>query len=176
MSRGPATGKAPSLDVDVIAPDIEPDSIKRAIGIKLAVIARHLRHRFDERIDMMGMTRAKWVLIAAVARQPGATQRTIASSLEVTDVTAGRLIDRVCADGLLERRENAQDRRAYCVHLTPAAQPLLSKLAEVAEEFETETFADIDEADLEKLNEILSKLAKNLGAARRDPADAKAAA
>ena len=169
MSRGARVSvRKAGEESEIFELEIPPDSVRRAVGIKLAIIARQLRHRFDERIDKMGMTRAKWILIAAAARLPGATQRMIASQLEVTDVTAGRLIDRVCADGLLERRENPLDRRAYCVHLTPAAQPILEQLAEAAEGFETETFADIDEDDLVRLDELLAKIARNLGATRRD--------
>ena len=95
----------------------------------MAVLARQMRQRFDERVEQMGVTRAKWVLIAAVARDPGTTQREIAAKLEVSDVTAGRMIDRVSADGLIERRADPQDRRAYRIFLTTAAQPLMAELS-----------------------------------------------
>jgi MarR family transcriptional regulator for hemolysin len=147
---------------------------KRAIAIKMAVASRQLRQRFDERVEQTGVTRAKWMLIATVASRPGATQRIIASLLEVSDVTAGRLIDRVCADGLLERRENPQDRRAYCVYLTPAAQPVLDQMASVAELYETEIFAGFTYEELESFNTLLDKLSENLNLGRRDCGDRKA--
>src|SRR3546814_15325274 len=83
-----------------------------------------------------GVSRAKWGLIAAVSRSPGATQRAIAAMLQVTEVTAGRMVDRLCEDGLLERRENTQARRGYCVYLTPAASPMLDPIREGATGFE----------------------------------------
>lgn len=136
----------------------------RAVGTKIAVVARQLRHRFDERLGHSGGgTRAKWMLIATVSARPGATQRTIATLLEVTDVTAGRLIDRVCADGLLERRENPQDRRAYCVYLTDAAQPVLRELAEAAQIFEEEMFAGFSAEELAQLDGLLDRLSRNIG-------------
>ena len=58
------------------------------------MVARHLRQGFDQSVERSGVTRAKWTLIAAVARIPGATQRKIAEALEVKEITAGRLIDR----------------------------------------------------------------------------------
>jgi MarR family transcriptional regulator for hemolysin len=121
-----------------------------------------MRLKFDQAVQDSGVTRAKWMLIAAVARNPGATQRSIASMLEVREVTAGRLIDRLCADGYLERRENPSDRRAYCVYLTPAAQPLLDKLGEMAIEHEEEVFANFTEEELKTLDELLDKLSRNL--------------
>ena len=68
------------------------------------MVARQLGRGFDQAIETTGMSRAKFGVIAIAARHPGATQRMIAELLEVTEVTAGRLIERLCADGYLERR------------------------------------------------------------------------
>jgi MarR family transcriptional regulator for hemolysin len=137
--------------------------------LKLSVIARQLRLRFDQSIKKRGVTRAKWTLIAAVATRPGATQRAIATLLEVTEVTAGRLIDRLCADGYLERRENPNDRRGYSVYLTPAAQPVLDQIDEVAKLHEEEAFANLDDDDLVRLDALLSVLAQNLAISQSPP-------
>jgi MarR family transcriptional regulator for hemolysin len=136
------------------------------VAIKLTVISRQLRLRFDQSVERSGLTRAKWTLIAAVARHPGATQCVIADALEVREITAGRLIDRLCEEGYLQRRENPKDRRAYCVDLTPAAQPLLNKLEELARIHEKEIFATLDAQDLMKLGQLLDAISHNLSAAR----------
>lgn len=153
-----------------------PESRKRAIALKLTVIARQLRQRFDQVVEGDGLTRGKWSVIVAVARSPGATQRTIAAMLEITEVTAGQLIDRLCADGYLERREHPKDRRAHCVHLTPAAQPLLGRLNEVAKMHEDQTFIGLDDADLVRLEALLDTVARNLATARCRDEEKKSAA
>lgn len=139
---------------------------RRSIGLKLSVIARQLRLNFDQSTKLRGLTRAKWTLIAAVSQNPGATQRTIAQALEVSEITAGRLIDRLCEEGYLKRTENPSDRRAYRVHLAAGAQPVLDKLDEVAKSHEAEIFAGFDNEDLDKLDALLEAIAKNLSAAR----------
>jgi MarR family transcriptional regulator for hemolysin len=58
----------------------------------LAVVNRRLRQTFDQSVERSGVTRAKWTLIAAVAHNPGATQRMLAEALEVREITVGRLI------------------------------------------------------------------------------------
>jgi MarR family transcriptional regulator for hemolysin len=143
-----------------------PQTRERAIALKLTVIARQLRQRFDQTVELDGLTRAKWRVIVAVARSSGTTQRAIAAMLEITEVTAGHLIDRLCGDGYLERREHPKDRRAYCIHLTPAAQPLLGRLEEVARINEDEAFAGFAEADLLRLDQLLDNLSRNLAASR----------
>ncbi len=130
------------------------------------MVARQLRISFDQRVERSGLTRASWQLIAAVARNPGATQRLIAEALEVREITAGRMIDKLCAEGVLERREHPQDRRAYCVYLTSDAKPMLDKIDELAKVHEADIFAGFAAADLDRLDELLDGVARNLAAAR----------
>lgn len=128
----------------------------------MSVVARQLRVTFDQSAEACGLTRAQWHLIAVVSRRPGATQRTIAEALEVREITAGRLVDRLCDDGFLRRDENPSDRRAYSVYLTPAAQPLLDKLDALAKIHETWIFGGFEPEELEKLEELLERVARNL--------------
>ena len=137
-------------------------SRKRSVAVKLTVVARRLRMTFDRRAEHKGFTRAQWAMITAVARNPGATQKMLADALEIREMTAARLVDRLCDDGYLERRDNPRHHRAYCVHLTAAAEPLLDKLDEIAETHEAATFAGLERADLEKLDSMLDHIANNL--------------
>lgn len=145
----------------------ESDVRKRNIGRKLTVISRQLWQQFDNNVQSTGVSRAKWGLIAAVSRNPGTTQRAIAAMLQVTEVTAGRMIDRLCEDGLLERRENPQDRRGYCVYLTPAAKPLLDRIGEAAAVYEAHAFAGMTDEDLERLETLLDIIARNIAVPTR---------
>jgi len=126
-----------------------------------------MRQNFDRSVQETELTRAQWALVAVVARNPGATQRSIAEALEVREITAGRLIDRLCESGYLKRGENPNDRRAYCVYLAAGAQPmLLQKLEEFAKLYESEIFAGFDEQDLEELDRLLDSVAHDLAVAR----------
>jgi MarR family transcriptional regulator, transcriptional regulator for hemolysin len=150
------------------------DNIKRSISLKLIVLARQLRIGFDHEVERVGVTRAQWTLIAAVARNPGATQRTIAAALEVTEVTAGRLVDRLCDEGYLERRENPSDRRGYRVYLTPGAKPVLNQLGAIAEVQENELFQGFDGQDLARLEALLDMVSHNLSESRKRYNEGKA--
>lgn len=143
---------------------------RRAIGSKLVLIARQLRARFDKRVQSAGVTGAKWTTIVVVARHAGATQRHIADELGVTEVTAGRLVDRLCADGYLRRKDDPRDRRAYRVYLTKSAEALLGALGSAAEDNEAEAFAGLKAAQLNELDALLDVVAKNLDV-KRNSAD-----
>lgn len=163
---GAAAGPADASGHERVLAEFVALTRERAIALKLTVIAGRLRQRFDQTVENDGLTRAKWRVIVAVARSSGTTQRAIAAMLEITEVTAGHLIDRLCADGYLERREHPTDRRAYCIHLTAAARPLLVRLEQVAKIHENEVFAGFTEDDLVRFNELLDGVARNLAACR----------
>ncbi|GGA37577.1 MarR family winged helix-turn-helix transcriptional regulator [Sphingomonas psychrolutea] len=140
----------------------EPDNLKRGISLKLTVIARVMRNRFDMSVTPHGITRSQWTLIALVATQPGASQRTIAERLEMTAAAAGRLIERLCSDGLLERRQDMKDKRAWRVYLAAAAEPMLALLTELGLAIESRTFAGLSPEEIAHLAALLDKVHANL--------------
>ena len=121
-----------------------------------------MRNNFDRMVASLNVTRSQWAMIAVVSRQPGLTQRLIADHLEMSEASAGRLIDRLCAEGLLERRAREDDRRARAVYLSASAQPLLDKITEVAKRGEARVFKDFSEEELAQLRGYLDRIYDNL--------------
>ena len=134
---------------------------RREIGLRLTVLNRLFRSNFDRQVAEMHVTRSQWAMIAAVRDNRGASQRTIAEALEMSEASAGRLIDRLCADGLLERQDRDDDRRARAVYLTPAAEPLLLKLSAMANEAERRTFHGFSDEELDILQGFVDRLYNN---------------
>lgn len=135
---------------------------RRTIAVRLHVLARQLRNRFDRHVTSHGVTRSQWSMIVVVARNPGSTQRTIAEALEMSEASAGRLIDRLCAEGLLRRQERDDDRRARAVYVTDKAKPLLESLAGVAKKHEEVVFDGFAPEELAQLCSYLDRIYDNL--------------
>jgi DNA-binding MarR family transcriptional regulator len=93
-------------------------------------VARHVRLNADRRASAYGLTRAQWVILMWLERQPGLSQKELAEIVEVEPITVGRLIDRLEAREFVERRADPQDRRIWRLHLRPAALPVLGALQE----------------------------------------------
>ena len=136
--------------------------IRRDIGIKLTVLARLFRNDFDRRVAVTSLTRSKFAMVAVVARRPGVSQRMIAETLEMSEVSAGRLIERLCNEGLLERRPKPGDRRAFEIYLTDAAQPVLDEMSRVALKAEEVYFRDMSIEEMQALLTGLDKLYNNI--------------
>ena len=91
-------------------------------------VARIMRTRLDQWAKTYGMTRAQGVILVRLERQPGLSQNEMAAICEVEPITVGRLVDRLEARGLIERRPDPTDRRVRRLHLLPAAKPVLADI------------------------------------------------
>ncbi len=96
--------------------------------ILLNDVARLTRVAADKRARLHGMTRAQWVMLLRLERQPGLSQKEVAEILEVEPITVARLIDRLETHGMVERRDDPDDRRIWRLHLLPPARPVLQAL------------------------------------------------
>jgi MarR family transcriptional regulator for hemolysin len=102
--------------------------IERDLFFLLHDVARLIRVEADRRARVYGMTRAQWGLLLRLSRNPGLTQKDVADLLEVEPISVARMVDRMAANGLVERRADEQDRRVWRLHLMPAAT---AKLVEI---------------------------------------------
>ena len=103
-------------------------SPSREFAFALHDVARMLRTYSDHRAREVHMTRAQWAVLSKLRRSEGLKQRELADMLDVAPITLARLIDKLTASGLVERREDAADRRANRLFLTPDAAPALKRL------------------------------------------------
>lgn len=103
-------------------------SFDRDPVILLHDVARMMRIKFDQRAQARGMTRAQWIILARLDRQPGLSQNELATICEVEPITVARLIDRLERRGVLERRADPSDRRIWRLHNLPAAKPILEEI------------------------------------------------
>ena len=139
-----------------------PDAYDREILYLLHDVARLIRTRADQRARGRGMTRAQWVILSRLERLPGQTQNDLAEIIEVEPITIARLVDRLEAHGLLERRADPKARRVWRLHLTAAAEPVLRDIHRHKRELRDEITEGVDPALIDKVIEGLLKMKANL--------------
>jgi DNA-binding MarR family transcriptional regulator len=132
------------------------------LGYLLTDSARLLRRRFDERARSLGVSRAQWQVLFALSRSEGTNQAGLAEALDVETITVGRMVDRLEEAGLVERRADPADRRAWRLHLTARAHPLLAQLREVGEGVMAETLAGLGAEGEAQLTALLMRVRSNL--------------
>ncbi len=141
----------------------QDDKLRRDITTKMAIISRNLHKAFGKDVEHdLCITRSQWGVVALVAAHPGASQRDIAQQLEMSEAAAGRLIDRLCKEGFIERRQRQEDRRAYSVHLTEKGQPIPQQMDTIGKRQEAKAFKNISDEELEIFSGIFSKIYNNI--------------
>src|SRR2546430_8086585 len=108
---------------------MRPRNPRREFAFVLNDVARLLRTYADQRARRLGITLAQWAVMARLEHAEGLKQSELAGMLDLQPITLTRLVDRLCANGMVERRAGPTDRRAKRPHLTPLARPLMDPLS-----------------------------------------------
>jgi len=125
------------------------------------------------------MRTSRWAVLARLEYAEGLKQSELAELLDLQPITLTRLVDRLCANGLIERRADPSDRRAKRLYLTAQARPLMNRLADLGENIMATVLEGLDAAKVEQMTANLSGVRDNLRAAtsrKQDKLAAKAAA
>jgi DNA-binding MarR family transcriptional regulator len=144
------------------------------IGVVISDVARLLRTEFDRRVRRLGITRAQWLVLTRLHRRPGASHSELAEMMEVEKATAGRMIDRLVANGWVERRTEPNDRRVKRVYLTKEAERVHKRIWRVAEDTVDAALVDLAGAERKQLMNLLQRIKATLVSG--DEGDAAAAA
>ena len=133
-----------------------------SIGFLMADVTRLLRRAFDERARSIGVTRPQWRVLTILARNEGINQNMLADRLEVEPITLSRMVDRMQDAGLVERRADPADRRAWRLYLTDNAAPLIADLRALGAVLSDDTLEGLSEAEREQLGDLLERIRQNL--------------
>lgn len=132
------------------------------IGFLLHDVARLMRKRFEQRARSLGLTRAQWQVLVHLAKNEGIHQSGLAEILESEPITLLRILDKLEARGLIERRRHATDRRIWLLFLCEAAHPLLDVLRDYGSLTRGEALDQVDDEDQARLFEMLATMKNNL--------------
>jgi MarR family transcriptional regulator for hemolysin len=143
-------------------------SQNREILFTISDVGRLLRTYADQKARRFGQTRAQWAVLLRLERREGLKQSDLAEDLDIQPITLTRLVDRLCDNGLIERRPDPNDRRAKRLYLTPAARPLLDRIEGQVEELAEKVLAGVDRAAVAVLLTQLGLARENLRQAIAD--------
>ena len=137
------------------------------LPFEIGETAHALRKAFDRLAVGLGVTRAQWKVLFKLTRTPGLRQVELADMLDLEPITLCRIVDRLEEAGWVERVRDPEDRRAWRLHVTAQAQPLIEKLQAVGAQLVDRAFAGIDPNDIETARRVLANVREN--AARSGP-------
>lgn len=141
---------------------MKPD-LDTNFGYLIYDLARLYRLAFNQRaLPHLGLTQAQSRAMLHLARCEGTTQAALADLLEVKPITLARTLDRLESDGWITRKPDPNDRRAFNLYLADKSRKALEKIRAIAEDLQTQTFANFQPTDYEALIDTLQLVKGNL--------------
>lgn len=128
-------------------------------GALLGETARAWRNRLDQRLRPLGLSQAKWQVLLHLNRaKEDLTQKALSLRLGIEGPTLVRLLDRMEADGWVERRASPADRRAKTIHSTAKAADTIREIKRVAAKLRDELLSGIAAEDLDAASAVLQRI------------------
>jgi DNA-binding MarR family transcriptional regulator len=127
----------------------------RSVGFTTSSTGYAIARRFRELLAPLGLEPREFALLRAVAADEGRSQQAVGERLGIPPSRMVAFVDALEERGLLERRQNPDDRRARALYLTEAGRELLGRAFARAVEYERELCAELTEEEREQLLDLL---------------------
>ncbi len=136
--------------------------IDDCLGFMANRLVRVFQKAVDKRVADHGLTTAQFCVLAKLSEEEGITQTELAQRLFIESPTLVRTLDRLESSGIIERRRDPQDRRAYHIHLLPKGKELVDFVEKVGQDVHQVATADLSQDELYMLKKALYRLWQNL--------------
>jgi MarR family transcriptional regulator, transcriptional regulator for hemolysin len=145
--------------------------LNRQLGFLLKDASRRYSRRFEERAQALSLTLPQCRALLYLETNQGVSQKRLSELTELDPMSLVRILDRMEADGWVQRRFDPADRRAHTLWLTPRAKPVLDHIAQLIAETRAEALQGLSSEERSKLLELLERLHTNLSSLPPIPAE-----
>lgn len=146
------------------------DGLRLSLHWWLLGTGRIWRNLVDERLKSAEQTQPRWRVLSWANLLPGITQTELAERMGISGPTLVRILDSLETQGLIERRESAEDRRVKEIHLTSRGQPVVEQIDAEVSEIRNAVLDGVSVEDLHTCLNVLSHIRHNLAAVSAAPA------
>lgn len=135
-----------------------PRALTHRISFLLAKVADYSRGEFEQALAPLGLKPRHYGVLTVLATERPSTQQSLGARLRLDRTTMVAVVDELERLGLVERRRNPKDRRAYDLTITNAGRELLPRLEALGEAAEDTVLAPLDAEQRQHLHDLLTHL------------------
>jgi len=143
--------------------NVSEQKVRGSTAFLLAQIGSHAATRFGERLKGLQLTRPHAGILRLIGLTPGLSQQALARRLAILPSQLVALLDELEERGLIERRQDATDRRTYALHLTKSGRDVAEQIGRIAREHDDAVCAALDIHDRQQLDALLGRIAEQQG-------------
>jgi DNA-binding MarR family transcriptional regulator len=144
--------------------------MSRRFGFVLKDVNQLYVQRFEQHAASLGLTLPQCRTLIRLAENEGVSQVKLAELTDLEPMALVRILDRMEAEGWIERRGDPRDRRVRCLYLTGKGKPLLEVIRRLMDLTWADAFSGIGKDKSEMVTEVLDRVRSNLGSLAPVPA------
>ncbi len=134
-----------------------------AASFLLAQVGAHGAARFGERLRPLDLSPAHAGILRVIRGSATLSQQQLAAALKIHPSRLVALVDELESKGLVERRENPDDRRTHALALTPNGETALAEIGRIARQHNEALCSALSEKERELLAGLLRRIAEEQG-------------
>jgi DNA-binding MarR family transcriptional regulator len=135
-----------------------PAALSDRLGFLLGRAHLAQRSIVERALASLGLGAKAFGALSVLAAEGPLSQQRLGERQGIDRTTMVAVVDELEREGLVERRRNPRDRRAYSLHATAKGRRVLGKAGEAAKRAEDEFLAPIPARDRRRLKELLRTL------------------
>ncbi|MCW5655413.1 MarR family transcriptional regulator [Hydrogenophaga sp.] len=144
-------------------PTLIQDRFQRDFGYRISLISRRLRRAMDRELRLYGLTEATWRPLTHIKQLGnGIRQKDLAITLGIEGASLVALLNSLEKQGLIERRVNHTDKRAYDIRMTTAGHALCEEIGNVSARAHQAMFQGFSEQDVQALKRMVEQIEASL--------------
>lgn len=142
---------------------LHDQSPRHEIGKLIGKTARQWRRTVDRQLEPFGLTEATWLPLLHVSRAAAPMrQKELAASLSLDNSSVVRLLNELQGAGLVDRREEGEDRRAKAIVLTELGRTTVAKVERSARQVREKALAGLSDDELLAASGVLARIFASL--------------
>ena len=135
-----------------------PDALAGRVGFLLARAHWVARDLANEALAPVGLQIPEYGSLVIIESEGPLSQQEVSALQGCDRTTMVALIDGLESAGLVERRRNESDRRAYALHITAKGRATVRRASRLLEAADQNLFAPVSDAEVAELRDTLRRL------------------
>lgn len=141
--------------------DLELGVLTGFVGYQLRLTQTAAFAHFERSLARHELSPGRFGLLMLIAQNPGLTQSRLAEAIQLDRSSMVPILDRLQAEGLVERRDSPSDRRSYEVLITVKGRNLLDRALPLVQQHEERIVQGLSKAERTELLDMLRRIAEN---------------
>ena len=144
---------------------------KRSVTTQLNLAARAARTALSQRLAVLDLYSGQDAVLLAIGEEDGIALRDLAERLAVKPPTITKTVNRLAAQGLVDKRLSVADGRRSHMHLTDKGLAIVDGVLDSRKSVEREALKGFSDKERKALRKLLARVSANLDAKGGPTAD-----